>query len=406
MYKIDNILKFYPIVEKSWLPFFIFALVGLIIFLLICLFNKGYFWDNVKKYWSNVLTFYLGLCALAFTIFSFVAPNFFTGSWYTWDLNSSANISNTVNGLMSPFIAVSAAILTFMAFWVQYNANQNIHKENKKEQVERQFYEMLKIHREMVKDFDFDHVGAGEQVKIHYDVGLGNLPILRKIYEINGQKQNVTIVKCRGQRAVYWYLRELMFAYECLKDESGKIEENFKKAYNLFFEGLKECDLSENEKKKIRYIQNAIHWQNEEFIKSALYKKYGFPQRTIFEGHRSNFNPYYRHLYLIVRKIVKDDIFTEDERMAYLGMLRAQMTSEEQMLLFYNWYSGYGYQWEEKEGNRFFSKYKMIHNIESKYWKFLGINFFDKFSWVSDKEKIGMLEFVEQEKKREKKEKK
>ena len=88
--------------------------------------------------------------------------------------------------------------------------------------------------------------------------------------------------------------------------------------------------------------------------------------------------------------------------MAYLGMLRAQMTSEEQMLLFYNWYSGYGYQWEEKEGNRFFSRYKMIHNIESKYWKFLGVDFFEMFSWASNREKERMLEFVEQKIKKQK----
>jgi hypothetical protein len=43
------------------------------------------------------------------------------------------------------------------------------------------------------------------------------------------------------------------------------------------------------------------------------------------------------------------------------------MTSEEQTLLLFNWYAGYGTEWEckkEKLENHFFTQYKMIHNIE------------------------------------------
>jgi hypothetical protein len=33
-------------------------------------------------------------------------------------------IGDTIGGTMGPFIAIAAAILTFLAFWVQYKANE------------------------------------------------------------------------------------------------------------------------------------------------------------------------------------------------------------------------------------------------------------------------------------------
>lgn len=329
---------------------------------------------------------------------AFCAPNYFVDDKVTLSSDYAANVGNTIGGLMSPFIAIGAAVLTFIAFWVQHTANQEMLKNNAKLQIEQQFYEMLKIHREMVNEFDFGCAGVGDQVKEHYDVGLGNVCFLDKIYKITGEKQNITNVHYRGQRAILMYLKEFMFTYECLKEEGMSLKENFEKAYELFFEGLEDCSLDEEKKNKLLVIRDAIHWRKKEnvFVKSELFKKYNFPQFVIFEGHRSNFNPYYRHLYLIVKKIVNDNVFNNKEKMSYLGILRAQMTSEEQMLLFYNWFSDYGYQWEEECGNRFFSKYKMIHNIDEKYWKFLGVNCIDCFPWVTKEEMIGLFEFFEQ----------
>ena len=41
---------------------------------------------------------------------------------------SPANVSATFYNVLSPFIAIVAALLTFMAFWMQYNANQEMLK--------------------------------------------------------------------------------------------------------------------------------------------------------------------------------------------------------------------------------------------------------------------------------------
>ncbi|WP_406539577.1 putative phage abortive infection protein [Fibrobacter sp.] len=350
MYKIDNIFKFYPIVEKNWVPFFILALGGLFIFLLICCFRKGHFWDNVKKYWSNALTFYLGLCALAFAIFSFVAPNFFTGSWYTWDSSSSANIGNTVNGLMSPFIAIAAAILTFMAFWVQYNANQRIVNENKKQQIERQFYEMLKIHNDNVRAF-------GAKTRIPIGFSLSN----------PAQTQWIELMEY-GQSYLQVVLIEFNYIFEMIKSNySDKRDQWFIISYNIFFFGAEYTyNLGQINKELLEELQscrNAI-WRD-----SYDYSKLTVLGDSVFRGHLAQFNSYYRHLFLIVKTVVHIDekILDYQEKRQFLRILRAQLTSVEQVLLFYNWKSGCGGKWEESKNdgseNHFFTDYRMIHNI-------------------------------------------
>lgn len=85
---------------------------------------------------------YLILLAAGFIIFSFFAPAIFGNS----------------NGIdhMIPFIAIAAAILTFLAFLIQHQANVQLSNDNKKQQLERQFYEMLKIHCDNVKNLHAD----------------------------------------------------------------------------------------------------------------------------------------------------------------------------------------------------------------------------------------------------------
>ena len=89
----------------------------------------------------------------------------------------------------------------------------------------------------------------------------------------------------------------------------------------------------------------------------------------IFRGHVAQLNSYYRHLFLIVKTIVRidDKIMNYSEKRQFLRIVRAQLTSVEQVLLFYNWKSECGWKWEQdiKDGseNHFFTDYRMIHNI-------------------------------------------
>lgn len=79
---------------------------------------------------------------------------------------------------------------------------------------------------------------------------------------------------------------------------------------------------------------------------------------------KDNYGHYFRHLFLIVKFVVSkpESFLTYEEKRDYLRILRASLSTYEQIFLYYNWLSGYGSQWED-EHNHFFTDYRMIHNV-------------------------------------------
>ena len=268
---------------------------------------------------------------------------------------------------MNPFIAIAAAILTFMAFWVQYNANQNIYRENKKQQDERQFYEMLKIHRDNVDKMEFVYSGCDEttwtQPQALVDTGAS-------------KQMKYTWIHLKGQTAIYFYLSELRVIYRFLENSATN---RFQKAYDIFFNGLRNSSFCSQEEKVF------LEKKSDEIFNKGLYEngKMILPQCSIMTGYKSILNPYYRHLYLTVKSII-DSNFDEDEKKVFLKIIRASLTAEEQALLLFNWYygklrnDGYGIKWEyEGEINhkhcnqKYFTEWKMIHNLVGKDFQFV-----------------------------------
>lgn len=84
----------------------------------------------------------------------------------------------------------------------------------------------------------------------------------------------------------------------------------------------------------------------------------------LFTGYSFQLAHYYRHLFQTVKFVVSQSLNVIDyrEKRKYLRILRAQLSNSEQVMLFYNWLSNFGNQWESNE-NKFFTDYRMIHNI-------------------------------------------
>jgi hypothetical protein len=53
----------------------------------------------------------------------FLFPYLFARNWGLPSFKDTGPIGDTFNGIAGPFIAIVAAILTYLAFWVQYQAN-------------------------------------------------------------------------------------------------------------------------------------------------------------------------------------------------------------------------------------------------------------------------------------------
>jgi uncharacterized membrane protein len=65
----------------------------------------------------------IGFLAFVFIVL-FLPIVFVNYSWFGLDYSETGQIGDTFGGITAPFIAIGAAFLTFLAFWVQYQANQ------------------------------------------------------------------------------------------------------------------------------------------------------------------------------------------------------------------------------------------------------------------------------------------
>lgn len=317
-----------------------------------------------------------------FFLFLFIigSPAIFTRSCSPgFNFSNTGQIGDTF-AIMNPFIAIVAAVLTFIAFWTQYTANKDMLKNNDKQQEERQFYEMLKFYKDSV-----------ENLKMAVRLKEKNEDII-----VNGQ----TAIRMLQIEFKNIYYMVYYIATEKGKKTLSEIDHNqvFLDAYNLFFKG--------SSFKKDKIIDEAVeiikatrkegefdlaNGYNEESLEGFSINplKFGL-------GHVEQFDPYYRHLYHMVKSVVLSEKFNDDEKMKFLKILRAQMTSDEQILLLYNWWAGYGKKWECVDADQyFFSKYLMIHNIFLSDCVFKANDIFDMFPHASEEEKKKMFEHIE-----------
>lgn len=226
--------------------------------------------------------------ALVFLIILSVIVPFNIKNFATFFDDKTSYAGSTIGGIATPIISIVAVIVTGLAFYMQYQANEMVRQQFERQKFENQFYERLRLHKENVNEME---------IEIKYGC------IIEK---------NKTI---KGRTAFYKILEKL--------EQEIKSNDNFN---------------SREEFQKKIYLK--------------FYDKYG---RYI--------SHYFRHLYHTVKFVVNEKAIEKEDKKAYLQILRAQMSNDEQKLLFYNWLApGYGGDWENKT-NSFFTEHKMLHNL-------------------------------------------
>ena len=369
--------------------------------------------DNKKNPILDWLCSPKPLIVISFLIiaFSLFAPWAFTRQHFFDNVvfdNSTGVIGDTF-GIMNPIIAIAAAIITFAAFWTQYQANTEMLEENRterkesiklnrKQQLVNQFYEMLKIHQDNVKELKWTKKVIYER-KHDIDIPSQNKSGMHIILTeaqkkaIQEKSRNVDeheFVTDRGRYIFNFYLDEfnIIFNLVDIIYPEKDLRQKVKIAYDLFYKGscggvlydliikVKNCLREKSTYKDFASdISNFLDGnglkEKKDKIQSVLMdvfqRRSFFTIQTFLCGHFEKLNHYYRHLFLMVKMIAKEDeeILPYPEKRDLLRILRAQLSNKEQIMLFYNWYSGHGRQWEEDDeaGNHFFTKFRMIHNM-------------------------------------------
>jgi hypothetical protein len=301
--------------------------------------------------------------SIVLIVFSFVAPIIFIqDSIFGLNFMKTGPIGDTIGGIMNPFIALAGIFLTFLAFYIQVIANKqqqdsfrtelNEQKEQfKKSQFENQFYEMLRLHKENVNEFSLNSNVTSAKTK-----------------------SSVEVSEFTHGRSVFDnYIIEFELCYEAAKQSFKDQDVNvlINEAYGAFFHGLSTELISKHSYFKLLYsISHGHKTSGYSNLKQVIKNKLGLEWKKrelyypIFKGYSSQLAHYYRHLFQTVKFVAnqKDEFLSYEDKRKYLRILRAQLSNQEQVMLFYNWLSRFGKQWEN-DRNKFFTDFRMIHNI-------------------------------------------
>jgi len=333
----------------------------------------------------------------------------------------SGPIGDTIGGLVNPFIALAAVIVTGLAFYMQYEANK---------QARQQFNDNLEFQKgQLENEITFEKIKKGED-DFNRNLTRTQESFERQFFELlRLHKENVNELSIEidkksassgknivGRRVFILFKNELHLTYGLFlkiykykySNYKGKFNIRiFKLSYYVFFEGFnsfnkinsnilsQEFDL---DKHFIDFLKKTLFHTRDLYDQSKVQQEfydYSLSPPTLittqhfqylpFVGQESRLGHYFRHLFLML-KFVSDQnthIIDYSKKRYFLRILRAQLSNHEQVLLFYNWFSDYGNSWEEKSynnrinriGNYFFTDFRMIHNLdESKLIKGIKLN--------------------------------
>lgn len=314
------------------------------------------------------------------------------------------DIGDFIGGYFGFLIGVIGALLTFLAFYIQYKANKDVQEQFRLQQFETQFHKMIDVYLNNKDKFSIigyknpknkEVIITGQKLKEKCNFNnisiingsTGNTPDEVKFIEYI-TKDHIVFQKLLVELKVINRVLLEAFKQKFSKTESELTDKNKKKifidSYNLFIVGLNKFEKDKRDKKEFNgYIKisikalKKIRDKNREdgskrFIK--FYKNKDGKNKNLwvklnyepFKGYLHFLPQYYRNIYSIVKFVVnqnQDLNLSQQQKEDYLKILRSTMSEYEQALLFYNWYSGMGSSWEDNE-NKFFTKYKMIHNMK------------------------------------------
>lgn len=321
---------------------------------------------------------YLGKGTEFIRFFMFIATavilSILTFVWFTAEeVSTMGNIGSFLGGILGPLFSLLVGVFTFLAFYVQYDANKKIQEQFKVQQFENKYYKMLDLHKANVSEMKttfYDHKLTG-----NIDEFSGEISSEEFLREVEGRKLFVGMVPELEACFKVVYKRMELLGLELNQELINQY------CYKLFFYGVRSDQiilegipksLHDSVIKLSSVSQQAFYERNKNYRKKKSETDHHF-RFYPFEGHESRLGHYYRHLFEMVKLVVDNDksnnnkkgLFEYGEARQYLKMLRAQLSNAEQLMLYYNYICGQGKEWDKlgKRNNQFFTRYRMIHNI-------------------------------------------
>ncbi|MBL7806591.1 MAG: hypothetical protein JNN28_02185 [Saprospiraceae bacterium] len=334
---------------------------------------------------------------------------------------NSGTIGDTIGGTMGPFVAIIASALTFLAFWIQFKANeqQKADMGEQKEQyaaerAETRFLEMVKICRDNINELKYEKYSKTHGKMITHEGRRVAVIIFREFteclddidflfwsdafdYYVNDdyQKELQKIVKNNKIESSILDMIKIDIAYHIIYFGLGtegrvSIEHNFKHKYKVDFSTnlLNFISIKPKLEDNIRFktwneIIQRIQSNVEVLKNMSISAEKGFtmilsdakekieslkgtnPYEKYYGGHQHRLGHYFRHLFNSYVYLDSRKEISNDDKYLLSKLLRAQLSTYEQALILINSISSLGMSWEYKPKDKLqvdhsYSKGKLI----------------------------------------------
>ncbi len=321
---------------------------------------------NERKSNLSFWLYFLGISAILICFLPLILTQ---KSFFGIDFSKTGEIGDTISGIMSPFVGLLGAFLTFIAFWIQFRANQKqfgqFDKQDEKEELgrfENKFFELLKIHRDNVQEMVI-HRPENENIKgrrvfIEMFKEFRFVFFLTKHRALSFDSTN-PITKLTDEQLVE--VAYLLFFFGVGEDSDNQLAKMFPRKY---FELINDCSdvlkkFQDQFPSSYSFAETKKQYKTGEgsIINDSHYYKMIYKP---FAGHQSRLGHYFRNLFQIVKFVTSSDDKIVKNKYFYLKTLRAQLSNHEQLFLYYNSISVLGKPWIT-EG--YLSEFRMIKNL-------------------------------------------
>ncbi|MBI1182714.1 hypothetical protein GC194_00475 [bacterium] len=297
---------------------------------------------------------WVGLLLLIFSLF---LPALLSQNTGWWDFSTTGEIGDTIGGILTPAIAVIAAGLTFLAFYVQFEANQQQKNDIARERLERKFYQLLELHKKNVDELQLNEKIKGRHYFPHlFNEFKASYYLCEKLMKETNQVDSLD-----DEMLIDVAYRFMFLGTNSLTPENIPVlfsRSSFPfilKAHNLATDVLHRS-FDGHMKQNPHFPLQGYIFQDNNPKRGEPYLIYHKP----FSGHSHQLGHYFRNLFHMVKLIDQNTWLSDEEKKDFTRIIRAQLSNEEQLMLYYNAQSNYGKAWFE---NGYFKKYKLVHNM-------------------------------------------
>lgn len=330
--------------------------------------------------------------SLLLIIFSFVFPYILTGFGFsdTDGLKETGEIGDTIGGLMNPIIAIAGVIVTGLAFYAQYRANQEFKNSTSLQLFDTQFYNMLELYKSSVAQLKIDENIKGKDCFENWFREIKVLSIIADETFISNKSLN----KIENQSKTMERVMEFFF-YGKAGHQNSLINSKEQVDLDMLnFEYPDRLEIYENtvnnldkipkhedlDKKRASAIRDDLYWDKGQKNVISMFpsEESVIPLANPFVSKISQLSSYYRILSLITYFVIDSEVISESQKKIYIKILRSQLTPYEQLLIYFNVFTHSGKSWIDRGA---IIVYKIIKNMHVELIDF-GIRPFEYFDFL------------------------